>query len=459
MMVSLLGRWSIIYQEGFFIIFMRLFFWRMKMFTYDTARNATVAMVTTTHPLPETVNQEALKTLMDACHIMKGPNQTTFLGSSQSAPLYAARDNLLFARALCLRFYTMPISITIPITLSVSFTLSRDTNGKIEIGCIPSSTSIKGFPKDKTFRELLLHIYDYFLDEELLFIKRFKCQNNFQPIPLQERFNFASYHELQAIDNEYQPEPYGKGDMAITGVEVDRYWCEPITDVTCQLTSVPRDEPYLMLPTASILGTVTILGDNVFKYQPEDISILQRLWRTQRAPKKDAAPVLLESIILPEALEVIGAEAFMNAPLLEEVILPNTLTTIKKRAFFGCSKLKQLVLGPKVKQIEESALQFPGEIILHPENPYFVEENGCLYTADKRTLIRVKTDLEHVLLPETLTSIADGAFAHCTKLRHLTLPKSLTFIGERAFLGCRHLKIANKSTLNCSISNTAVDVV
>ena len=41
----------------------------------------------------------------------------------------------------------------------------------------------------------------------------------------------------------------------------------------------------------------------------------------------------------------------------------------------------------------------------------------------------------NITLPDTVTSIGDGAFSYCLSLKSLTLPASITFVGASAFEG------------------------
>ena len=48
--------------------------------------------------------------------------------------------------------------------------------------------------------------------------------------------------------------------------------------------------------------------------------------------------------------------------------------------------------------------------------------------------------VEEVVLPDSVTSIADCAFENCTSLTSTKIPDSVTSIGENAFEGCASLK-------------------
>ena len=44
-----------------------------------------------------------------------------------------------------------------------------------------------------------------------------------------------------------------------------------------------------------------------------------------------------------------------------------------------------------------------------------------------------------ITIPNSVTSIGDGAFGNCTSLTSITIPNSVTSIGEGAFAGCTSL--------------------
>ena len=67
----------------------------------------------------------------------------------------------------------------------------------------------------------------------------------------------------------------------------------------------------------------------------------------------------------------------------------------------------------------------------------FIIKNGVLtrYTGD---------DAE-VTIPDSVTSISNGAFLDCTSLTSINIPDSVTSIGDWAFDGCENLTIRGAS--------------
>ena len=100
--------------------------------------------------------------------------------------------------------------------------------------------------------------------------------------------------------------------------------------------------------------------------------------------------------------------------------------------------------------------------------PYYVEYNGISYSV---TSIRDHTfgnhdfksntshdayiydqcnDITSVVIPSSVTTIGDDAFARCTGLTTVTIPTSMTSIGEYVFYNCSNLVTVNFNATNCS---------
>ena len=103
-----------------------------------------------------------------------------------------------------------------------------------------------------------------------------------------------------------------------------------------------------------------------------------------------------------------GKMAFKDCKELKTVVIGNGLRTIPERAFDHCSVLRSVTFGNSVEKIMECAFQ-------------------C-------------TDLREVMIPNSVTTIGDGAFISCASLETLELPSGLTSIGKYAFEDCSSLK-------------------
>ena len=111
--------------------------------------------------------------------------------------------------------------------------------------------------------------------------------------------------------------------------------------------------------------------------------------------------------------------AFRCCDHLESVILPDTMDLIGDYAFLGCVNLKSFVSYKSGYRLASN--QLPNGII----------GGGAFTRCDS---------LQRVVLPDTIAQISDYAFACCKSLTTIDFPKSLLFIGWRAFWRCENLK-------------------
>ena len=117
----------------------------------------------------------------------------------------------------------------------------------------------------------------------------------------------------------------------------------------------------------------------------------------------------------------IGNYAFTDCYSLTSITIPNSVTSIGWYAFSGCSSLTS--------------------INVDVNNPNYCSIDGVLFNKDKTTLIQYpigNTRTEYTI-PNSVTSIGEGAFGDCSSLTSITIPNSVTSIGSYAFRDCSSL--------------------
>ena len=148
----------------------------------------------------------------------------------------------------------------------------------------------------------------------------------------------------------------------------------------------------------------------------------------------------LKSINIPNSVTSIGNSAFSGCSL-PNVTIPNSVTSIGNSAFSSCSCLTFVTIGNSVTSIGESA--FSGcsgltSIVVEAGNTVYDSRNNCnaiIETASNTLIAGCKT----TVIPNSVTSIGNGAFYGCSDLMSVTIPNSVTSIGKRAFFGCSGL--------------------
>ena len=74
-----------------------------------------------------------------------------------------------------------------------------------------------------------------------------------------------------------------------------------------------------------------------------------------------------------------------------------------------------------------------------PDNANYKSIDGILYNKDMTIIIKCPEAKTSVTIPNSVTSIGEGAFYGCSGLTSVTIPNSVTSIGPYAFGWCRGL--------------------
>ena len=153
---------------------------------------------------------------------------------------------------------------------------------------------------------------------------------------------------------------------------------------------------------------------------------------------------------IPESIEgypvtSIGGYAFCGCSRLTSVTIPDSVTNIGKCAFYDCKALTSVTIPDSVMSI--SIGTFFGctsltSITVDGDNPsYSSDEFGVLFNKDKTELIQYPAGNTGniYVVPNSVTSIGDGALSYCDRLTSITIGNGVMSIGEEAFYNCTGL--------------------
>ncbi|MBR1996374.1 MAG: leucine-rich repeat domain-containing protein [Paludibacteraceae bacterium] len=127
----------------------------------------------------------------------------------------------------------------------------------------------------------------------------------------------------------------------------------------------------------------------------------------------------LTSITIPNTVTSIGDAAFYNCELLDSLFIPKSVIELGNSAFDGCCGLRSVI-------VEEG----------HPKYDSRDNCNAIIETSTNTLIFGCR----ETTFPNTVTTIASGAFVRCNTLQSITIPSSITTIQGSAFYWCVNLE-------------------
>lgn len=150
-----------------------------------------------------------------------------------------------------------------------------------------------------------------------------------------------------------------------------------------------------------------------------------------------------ESIIIPDGVTFIPAQAFSDCSNLKYVYIPESVTTIAGDSyddspFYDCSDALLICCGASSKPSGWFSYWN-----YYTRNYYYNTNVNVFYgstAADVRFWANLDTTTESIVIPDGITLIPESAFANCTNLKSVYIPDSVRAICSYAFQNCTALE-------------------
>ena len=183
------------------------------------------------------------------------------------------------------------------------------------------------------------------------------------------------------------------------------------------------------LTSIDIPDSVTEIGPSAFYYclelqsarLPETLEVIpESLF--ERCPS-------LSAIDIPATVTEIGASAFCYTGI-EEMVIPDAVQSIGDEAFLGCSRLSSITLSSHLGSIDVGVFQDCTALhsITIPQSVVAISRNAFK-----------QSGLVSITFEGSIDDIGGAAFSGCTSLRSIVLPTT-AHIEDLAFYGCSNLE-------------------
>ena len=186
---------------------------------------------------------------------------------------------------------------------------------------------------------------------------------------------------------------------------------------------------------------VTIIGSCAFKNCSSLASVVIGNNITNIEDESFSGCYNLSYTIIPENVIEIDYLAFGGCSNLMSITIPEGVRSIGTNAFSGCSKLSSILIPKTVNSIGRSPFSNCvglTSIVVDSCNGNFDSRNNCNAIIEKGSNCLIQ-GCKNTIIPQSVKSIKDFAFVGCSLLSCINIPDSVTSMGQCVFEHCSSL--------------------
>ncbi len=231
---------------------------------------------------------------------------------------------------------------------------------------------------------------------------------------------------------------------AVNGIKVTQIYnfafrdCDTITTVTIpkSITEIGYN-PFI---DCSGLTSIDVDGQNSEYCSVDGVLFNKSMTTLMLCPSANKRT----SYTVPSGVTCVDDRSFWGCSGLTSLTLPDSLTSIGHFTFMGCQSLKSVTIPKNVNSIGNGAFGACMSLVgieVDKDNKYFAEEEGVLFTRDKKTLVQYTegNNTKNYMIPDGVTTIQCAAFETAWNLTNVAIPDSVTTIESFAFDCCGSL--------------------
>ena len=219
-----------------------------------------------------------------------------------------------------------------------------------------------------------------------------------------------------------------------------------VTDTESGMTTV--DTPGTVIGSSKIVANQAFVfmqsspvmngnGNNLQPYTAGDVSStgqgnIQRESISERTHYRDDS---IDRVVFAETVQEIGDFAYARSGL-KEAVFNSGLQKIGYAAFYHCDDLSEVILPDSVNSVEAKAFAHTLWV-----DGFLAGTGDSDFLISGGVLVAYRGNETEVAVPDGVRVIAGEAFADHTEIQRIILPSSLQTINDRAFAGCNIMDI------------------